>query len=527
MLSDDDVSGDEIRETNLLVSLVLSDMFKSVLGPKGLNKLIVKEEDFDLVSSNGLYILTELDYDEHPTANMIMNAGKTQSDETGDGVTTVLVLIGELLKRGFELNEMGVSFPIVSKAYSLALEKSMVILDELAITEEMSDEFLFNIARTSLKHHRDLAGILVECVKRISDELPIDTDDVTIVAESGKGIVHTKFIEGVVVDRSGLRSDLPKKIEDGKIALINLPVERKKPRADAKLKISNPSYLRGFKDEESAEFRSIINTIRDCGANIVCCQKAVDDEAVDILGRDDVIILKRVKNTDLKRLSKSTGAEIIDEISELDSGKLGSCDMIVEKKLSSNKYIFFVGCPYHKSSAIVIRGSDMHVLEGIVSEAKNAMRCIATAIEDQRVLPGGGATEIELAKRLRKYGNTIGGKEQLAIHAFADALEVIPRTIAKNLGMDPIDAIIELNTSHENDANIGISGDNRKPGDMISEGIIEPFNVKKHAIISSTSAAIALLRVDDLVVAKQEAKTGLRQEYESPEFKYRRGRIKY
>ncbi|MDY6966618.1 MAG: thermosome subunit alpha [Halobacteriota archaeon] len=526
MAAERQVSGEEIQETNLLVSLVFSDMFKSILGPKGLNKLIVKEEDFDLVSSNGLYIIKESEYD-HPTAQMLLKAGETQGDEVGDGVSTVMILIGEFMKKGFDLRSIGVPFPIVTKAYSQALEKSKEILKDLSIEETLSDDFLYDIAITSLKQHKDMADIIIKSVKRISDELPIDTDDVTIVAEVGKGITNTEFIEGVVVDRSGLRDDLPRKIEGGKIALINLPLERKKPRADAKLTISNPAYLRDFRREESARLRGILKAIVDSGADIVCCQKAVDEEAADILGRDDILVLKRVKNTDMKRLSKSTGAEVIDEISELTPEKLGTSELIMEHKMGDSRYIFFEGCPFQKSSAIVIRGSDMHVLEGIVSEVKNAMRCIATAIEDQRVLPGGGATEIELSRRLRRFGNSVGGKEQLAIHAFADALEVIPTTLAKNMGMNPIDTMIKLRTGHEKDPNIGIIGASKNTGDTLSEGIIEPFIVKLQALISSTSTAISVLKIDDLVVAKQEPKTGLRMEYEAPEFDYKRGRIKY
>ncbi len=521
-----EISGEEVRDTNLLVSLVFSDMFSSTLGPKGLNKLIVKEEDFDLVSSNGMYIISELDY-EHPTAEVLIKAGKNQGDEVGDGVSTLMILIGELIKSGFDLKVLGVPFPVVIKAYAKAAEKVGDILDDIAIKEDLNDEFLIKIALSSLKQYGNLAEIVINSVKRIADELPIDPDDVTLVTEVGKGEINTEFIDGVIVDRTGLRDDVPKSIKNGKIALLNFSIERRKTRADAKLTISDPSHLRGFKKEESRQFDEIIDAIVDSGADIILCQKAVCDEAADKIGRAGIAVLKRVKNTDMKRLSKSTNAKVVDDVSELSKKKFGRAKLIYEKEVGNNKYMFFERCPNKKSSAIIIRGGDLHILEGITSEVKNAIRCVAIAIEDQRVLPGGGATEVEVARRLRKFANTLASKEQLAVSAFADALEIIPKTLSKNFGMDPIDTMIELRTMHEENPNIGLLAKDMKTRDMILEGIIDPFNVKSPAYRSAADVAIGMLRIDDLVVAKQKPKTGLRQEYESPEFKYRRGRIKY
>lgn len=521
-----EVSGEEVQETNLLVSQVFSDMFKSTFGPLGLNKLIVKDEDFDLVSSNGLYIINELDYD-HPTAEILIKAGKIQGDEIGDGVSTLMILIGELIKKGFDLKSLGVPFPIVIKAYAKSIAKVKEILGEIAIEEELNDEFLLKVASSSLKQYGNLADIVVNSVKRISDEKPIDPDDVTIVAEVGKGEINTQFFDGVVVDRTGLRDDIPKRIKNGKISLLNVSIERRKARADAKLTISDPSHIRGFKKEESGQFSNIIDAIVDSGADIVLCQKAVSDEAADMLGRAGIVVLKRVKNTDMKRISKSTKAEIIDDILDISSGKLGRAKLIYEKKIGNNRYILFENCPKKRSSAIIIRGGDIHVLEGITSEVKNAIRCVAIAIEDQRILPGGGAVEVELASRLRKYANTLTSKEQLAVSAFADSLDEIPKTLAKNLGMDPIDTLIDLRKKHYDNPNIGIQAEDKKTKDMILEGIIDPFSVKIQAFTSAVDVAMGMLKIDDLVIAKQKPKTGLRQEYEAPEFKYRRGRIKY
>lgn len=521
-----EVTGEEIQETNLLVSLVFSDMFKSTLGPKGLNKLIVKDEDFDLVSSNGMYIINELDFD-HPTAEILLRAGKNQGDEIGDGVSTLMILIGELIKSAFDLKSLGVPFPTVIKAYVKATERIEGILNDIALKEDPNDEFLMKIALSSLKQYGNLAEVVVNSVKRIADEEPIDPEDVTLVTEVGLGEINTEFVDGVIVDRTGLRDDVPKSIKKGKIALLNFPIERRQAKTEAKLTISNPSYLKGFKKEESKQFNDIIDAIVELGVDIVLCQKAVCDEASDRIGRSGIAVLKRVKNTDMKRLSKSTNACVMDDVSDLSPDKLGQAKLIHEKKVGNNKYMFFEQCPNKKSSAIIIRGGDMHVLEGITSEVRNAIRCVAIAIEDQRVLPGGGATEVELARRLRKFANTLQSKEQLAVSAFADSLEIIPKTLSKNFGMDSIDALIELRTMHEDNPNVGLLSKDKKPKDMILEGIIDPFNVKSQAFISAADVAIGILRIDDLVVAKQKPKTGLRQEYESPEFKYRRGRIKY
>jgi chaperonin GroEL (HSP60 family) len=524
-----EVSSDDIRETNLLVSLAFEDIFRSTLGPTGLSKLIVKKEDFDLVSSNGLYIIKEMEdtheYD-HPTAQILMNAGKIQGDEVGDGVCTVMILIGALLKNGFDLNRMSVPFPVVIKSYSISSKKSIEIIESISKEEELSDELLLNIARSSLKQYAHLSDIVVNAVKRIGGEMPIDTDDVTIVAEKGEGVVETEFLDGVIIDKTELREDSPKKIENARIALINLSLEREKTRSDAKLMVS-PSEFGVFKRKERDLLGEMIDLVIESKANIVCCQRGVEDWAADRLNREGILVLKRVKNTDMRRLERSTGGKTVDDLRELDSSKLGETEMVIERKIGRNEYIFFDGCPYQRSSAIIIRGGDMHVLEGVVSEVKNAMRCVAMVMEDCRILPGGGATEIEVARRLRRFASDVQGKEKLGVEAFARALETIPQILAQNAGMNRIDTMVTLKMEHERDQNAGISTSRKQIMDMMAEGIIEPIGVKSRAITSAVDASIGLLRIDDLVVAKQKEKKGLRMEYEAPEFKYRRGRIKY
>jgi chaperonin GroEL (HSP60 family) len=298
-------------------------------------------------------------------------------------------------------------------------------------------------------------------------------------------------------------------------------------RSDASFEISDPSQIRALRAEERDSLDEIISSIISSGANVVCCQKGMDDEAVDRLSNAGVLVLKRVKNTDMRRLERSTAAKTVDDINELTPSKLGKA-RVVERKIGRSKMVLFEDCPFHKSSAIVIRGNDIHVLEGIVSEVKSALHCTAIVSEDQRILPGGGAVEIEVARRLRKRVSTIAGKEKLGVEVFASALEVIPRVLVKNAGMDPLDCVAKLRSEHEGDnPNMGICVEHRRIMDMLEEGVIEPLYVKSQAINSAASVAMGMLRIDDLVIAKQKEKTGLRMEYEAPEFKYRRGRIKY
>ncbi|MHC1566341.1 MAG: thermosome subunit alpha [Candidatus Syntropharchaeia archaeon] len=539
-MENEEVPPEEVQESNMLISVVFSEMFKPTLGPLGSNKLILKEmtkgEVSDLVSSNGLAILRELDY-EHPTAKILMNAGLTQGRETGDGVSTVMILLGELVKRGFELKKSGIHQQVIVRGYKKALEKTKEFLEDLAI-REVSEDILEKIAMISLREDlqsKKIAQMIVQAVKRIGDEFPIDVDDVTVIAETGESVSKMEFYDGVIVDREVISRDMPKRIENAKIALLNLPIEYREPKSkvrkagrsqDFVFSISKPSQFKEMLKKRGELFEEIISAIIDTGANVLCCQKGIDEDAIKSLREAGILTLKRVKNTDMKRLKKSTGGKIMDAIEDIKSSNLGKAKLVFEKEIGGDKYVFFEGCPYQKSSAIIIRGASTRVLEGIVAEVKSAMHCVAAVMEDRKILPGGGAVEIELAQRLRKFASGVKGKEQLAINAFSESLEEIALSLAKNSGLNPIDARITLRKEHsDGNANMGIFY--REIDNVVEKGVIEPFRVKLQAMISATDAACAIIKMDDLIIAKQKEKPGLPIEQKAPEFRYKGGRIKY
>jgi chaperonin GroEL (HSP60 family) len=540
-----EVPPEEVQESNALISIVFSEMFKPILGPFGSKKLITKgatkEEVVDLVSNNAYGIIKELKYN-HPTADMVINTGLVQGKEVGDGVATVMILLGELVKRGYELKNSGIHQNVIVRGYERSVEKVKQILRETAsvVDTSTSDEFLNKVAKTALKKsdywEEDKMGeIIVESIKRISNEKPIDVDDVSIVTESGRGVYETRLFDGVVIDREVL-DDLPKEVENANVALLDFPIEHKEPKSkvrkggrtqDFVISISKPSLMQAFRDTRAEIFNQIVEGIKNSGANVVCCQRGIDDEAVDKFRIAGIMVLKRVKNTDMRRLERATGAKVVKDVKDLNTGKMGFAGKVLEKEIGGDKYVFFEECPYKKAAAIIIRGATNRVLEGIVSEIKSALHCVALVMENRSVVPGGGALEMECALELRKFANTLPNKEQLAVNAFTDALEAIPVAIAKNSGMDPIDTIVELRAAHsEGNKSVGISAVEKSVKELLGE-IIEPLEVKLHAFGCATDAAVAILKIDDLLIAKRKEDTRLEIEKKAPEFRYKGGRIKY
>ncbi|MHC1635145.1 MAG: thermosome subunit alpha [Candidatus Methanospirareceae archaeon] len=539
-----EVPPEEMQEANALICKVFSEMFKPMLSPLGFKKLITKEvtkEEFsDLVSSHGHSIIKELKYD-HPTADILINAGLTQGEEVGDGVSTVMVLIGELVDRGYRLKNAGIPQNVVISGYEKALKEVKRFLESCALRMEIEDSILKRVAKTALKENefweRDkIAEIVVESIKRIEDKRPIDVEDVEIIAKVGRGANETSFFDGVIVDREVLDA-LPKKVENAKIALLDFPIQHKEPKSKVRregrqqefvFKITKPSRFKEFLDIRNEIFEEIIEDIKRAGANVVCCQRGIDEEALDKFRRMGIMAVKRVKNTDMRRLERATGGKIVKDVKDLSEDKLGFAGKVEEREIGGSKYLFFEDCLYKKSAAIIVRSTSSRVLESVVSEIRSALHSVAAVIEDCRILPGGGATEVECALRLRNFANTLPNKEQIAVNAFADALEAIPMAIAKNSGMDVIEAIVKLRAEHSaGNINAGISSNKRKVVDMIKEGIIEPLRVKWHAFVCATVTANAILKIDDLHIAKRKEDKRLEIEKRAPKFRYRGGRIEY
>ena len=577
------VSPEEIQEANVQVSAALSDMFKQVIGPFGSKILITqgatKVDAADLISSNAYSLIRELKY-MHPTADILINAGLTQGEKVGDGIATVMILTGELVRRGFELKNEGVHQNTVVKGYELALEHAKEILAEIAsevdVRGEGGDEFLRCVAKTALKkgdycEEDKLADAVVESIKRISGSdgnEPIDVDDVVIETKSGSRVHETGFTEGVVVGREVLDA-LPTEMPHARIALLDFPIEHKEPKIkgrkelptgtaarerskagetlgafDFHVKLSKPSHFREFRETRARIFDELVDPVVKSGANVICCRWGVDDDALGKFRDAGIMLIKRVKLTDLKRLERSTGGKIVKDVSDLSEDKFGFAGKVVQREVSGDKYVFFEECAHKKSATIFIRGVSLRVLEGLVGEIKSALHAVAQLFEDNRVVPGGGAVETECAYRVRKFAKRTPGKEQLAMDAFADALESIPKTIAKNCGMDQIDALAKLRAEHfAGNKNAGISGADKCVKEVMKEGIMEPLKVKLQALISATEAATGMMKIDDLHIAKSAVREEaedietriagrtrelIETERRPEEFKYvKGGRVKY
>ena len=582
-----EVPPEEIQETNMMVCAAFSDMFKPVIGPFGSKILITqgatKVEAADLISSNAYSLIKELKY-MHPTADILITAGLTQGERVGDGIATVMILIGELVRKGYELRKAGVHQNIVVDGYERALGFVKEILKEMATTVDVRDEGSIEIwrqvAKTALKKGEFcdediLADVVVQSIRRLSNSRGegaseserIDVDDIAIEAKSGGKVNETRFFEGVVVDREVLDA-LPTEVSDAKIALLDFPIEYREPKIkgrkelptgmparerskagetlgalDFHVKISKPSHFREFHETRARLFDELVDPIVRCGANVICCRWGVDDDALPKFRNAGIMVIKRVKLTDLERLERATGAKIVKDVSDLSPDKFGYAGRVLQREIGGDKYVFFENCPRKESATIVIRGTSLRVLESLVGELKSALHAVAQLFEDNRVVPGGAAVEVESAYRLRKFARGIPSKEQLAVDAFADALETIPRAIAKNCGMDQIDTLTKLRAEHfRGNMNAGISGRDKSIRDMFQVGIIEPLSVKLQAFISATEAATGMMKIDDLHIAKSAAekeaedieariagrtKDIIEAERKPPDFKFKGGRLRY
>jgi thermosome len=487
-----------------------------------MDKMLVDSLGDVTVTNDGATILDEVEV-QHPAAKMMVEVAKAQDDEVGDGTTTVVVLAGELLKRAEELMAKNIHPATIISGYSKALDTALKALEGLAKPISMDDEdTLRKIALTSMSaktvagSKELLADMAVKAVKRIAekkdDKIVADTDSyVQLIKRQGASIADSKFVDGVIVDKEVVHPGMPKRVEKARIALLDCPLEIEKTEMDAEIRISSPEQMKAFLDEEERMLKGMVEKIKASGANVVFCQKGIDDVAQHYLAKAGILAARRVKKSDMEKLARATGGRVVTNIEDLSSKDLGEAELVEERKVGDEKMIFVEGCKNPKAVAILIRGG----LEKFVNEAEraltDALSVVSDAVECGKIAVGGGATEMELAKRLREYAPSVGGKEQLAIEAFANALEVIPRTLAENAGLDPLDIIMQLRALHEKPGNeaMGVDVYAGKPGDMWKLEVLEPLNVKSTAIKSATEAATMILRIDDIIAAaKSETKAG-------------------
>ena len=505
--------GKDAQRNNIAAAKAVAEAVRTTLGPKGMDKMLVDSLGDVTITNDGATILDTIDV-EHPAAKMIVEVAKTQDDKVGDGTTTSVIIAGELLNLAEELIEQGVHPSIIFRGYRKALVKSKQILQDLAIKIESNDiQTLIKVAETSMnsklivgvKNH--FANIAVRAVSQVKEErggnILIDLDQIQIIKKAGKSLLDTNLIEGIIVDKEIVHPMMPKSLRNAKIALVSSSLEVEKTEFDAEIRIQTPDQINKFLEEESNMLKSRVNKLKDVGANVVFCQKGIDDKAQNFLAQENIITIRRVKRSDMEKLARATNAKIINNIFEVTSDDLGKAGKVEEKKIGDDNMIFVSECTNPKAVSILIRAGIEHVVDEAERMLHDALSVVRAAIENPYILPGGGASEIELAKRLRTYAQSIGGREQLAIEVYANALEIIPKTLVENAGFNPVDLLLELRSKHESESGnaYGINMQLGKPDNMENLGIIEPLMVLSQAIQSATEVASMILKIDDVIAA--------------------------
>ena len=504
--------GRDAQGNNIAAAMAVASAVRTTLGPKGMDKMLVDTIGDVVITNDGVTILKEMDI-EHPAAKMMVEVAKTQDDEVGDGTTTAVVVGGELLKRALDLLEQDVHPTVIAHGYRLAANKAQELIKELAFDVKVTDtELLRKIADTAMTGKgaeaakEKLNDLVVRAVTMIADEEGVDTEFIKVEKKVGGTIDDSEIIEGVVIDKERVHPGMPKKVENAKILLLNAAVEFKKTEVDAEISITSPDQLQMFLDEEEKMIKGIVEKIVKSGANVLVCQKGIDDIAQHYLAKAGILAVRRVKKSDMTKLTRATGASVISSIDAIDADELGDAGLVEEKKVSGEEMIFVTECKDPKAVTIIIHGGTEHVVDELDRAIEDALRVVSVAVEDKKFVAGGGSPEVELSLRLREFAATQGGRAQLAIEAFAGALEIIPRTLAENAGLDPIDMLVELRSEHENGRKTaGLNVFEGKPADMLEAGVIEPMRVKTQAIASAAEAAIMILRIDDVIASSKAA----------------------
>ncbi len=505
--------GKDAQYNNIQAAKAIADAVRSTLGPRGMDKMLVDSLGDVVITNDGVTILKEIDVD-HPAAKMLVEVAKTQDEQAGDGTTSAVILAGELLKKAIDLIESNIHPTIIAGGYRLAAVKAQEVLDSVSTPVSIDDkEALKLIASTSMisksvsGSRQGLADLTVDAVTAVAekdgDKWDVDMDNIQIVKKTGASMDDTEFIQGVIIDKEPVHPAMPKRVENAKIALLDAAIEVQKTEIDAKIEITDPSQMAAFLAEEENMLRKMVETIKASGANAVFVQKGIDDLAQHFLGKEGIFAVRRVKKSDMMKLAKATGATVVTKIEELTADELGSASNLEVRKLGEDELTFITGCKNPKAVSLLLRGGTEHVIDEVERSLDDAMSVVAVAIEDGRMATGGGSTASEIALRLREYAATVGGREQIAIDAYASAMEVIPTALAENAGLDPIDILINLRKAHKDGKiNAGLNVYTGKIVDMKAENVVEPIRVGRQAINSATDAAVMILRIDDVIAAR-------------------------
>ena len=505
--------GRDARRSNMLAAQIIAEVLKTTLGPRGMDKMLIDSLGDITITNDGATVLDEIDV-QHPAAKMMIEVAKTQDDEVGDGTTTAVIFAGELLKKAEDLLDQNIHPSIIIAGYQKAMEKSLEALDKLALDVDLEDkDTLLKLATTSMRSktvaqtREHLANIVIDAVKQIVEERDgetlADVDNVQIVKKEGKSLDETELVRGIIIDKEVIHAGMPKKIEGAKIALIDAPLEVEKTEFDAEIRIRSPDAIKAFLDQEAVMLKKMVNRVVDSGATVLFAQKGIDDVAQHFLAKAGVMAARRVKKSDMEKLAKATGAKVVSNLSDLKAEDLGTCGAVEEKKVGDDKMIFVEDCKDPKAVAIFVRAGLERMIDEAERSLNDALYVISDVIELSKMVPGGGAIETEISRVVREYARQVGGREQLAIEAFSDAMEVVPRTLADNAGLDVLDTMVAIKASHEKKGGsaMGVNVFEEGVVDMLEQGVVEPLLVKQQAIKSAVEVSSMIMRIDDVVAA--------------------------
>ena len=504
--------GRTAQSNNIAAAKAVADAVRSTLGPKGMDKMLVDSMGDVVITNDGATILKEMDI-EHPAAKMIIEVAKTQEQHCFDGTTTAVVLSGELLKRSEDLIEQNVHPTVICEGFRLAAEKAVDLLESHGIATKNDDSVLMEVAKTALTGKSAgavksfMADICVRSVNAVGliegDQRIVDLSDIKVEKRQGGSIKDSTLIDGIILDKERVHAGMPRSVKGAKIALVNSAIEVKKTEVDAKIQITDPNQLSKFLEEEENYIKGLVQKIKNSGANVLICQKGIDELAQHYMAKEGIFAIRRAKKSDMEALSKATSGKIVTNLDDLTGEDLGNAEKVEEKKIGESEMTFITGCPEAKSVSVLLRGGTEHVVDEIRRAFDDAVGVVSVAWEDGAVLTGGGSVLAALSRDLRTFAETVGGREQMAIEAFASALEIIPRTLAENAGLDPVTTLIELRKAHaDGQSNAGSNVSEGGVVEMRSANVLEPIRVVEQAIQSATETAVMILRIDDVISSK-------------------------
>ncbi len=511
--------GQDALKANIMAAKIIAESVRSSLGPKGMDKMLVDGFGDVTITNDGATILDEMEV-QHPAAKMMVEVAKTQDDEVGDGTTTSVVVAGELLKKAEDLIDQGIHPTVIVDGYREASNRALEVLNQIAIKIEPNDKALLRkVAEVSLaskilaEDKEVMAELAVNAILQVAEKTPdgykVDIDDVKVEKKPGESLTDTALIKGIVLDKEIVHPGMPKRVEDARIALVDAPLEVEKTEFDAKINIENPEQMKAFLDEEEKMLKDMTDKISGSGANVLLCEKGIDDVAQHYLAKKGILAVRRVKQSDMEKLVKATGGKVVSNVNDLRAEDLGFAKLVEERKVADDKMTFVEGGKNPKAVTILVRGGSERLVDEAERAIHDALCVVRDVVLDPRVVGGGGAPEAEVARRLREHAQKLSGKEQLAVIAFGEALETLPTALAENAGLDPIDILVQLRVAHEKGQLwAGVDVNESKVADLKERGILEPLGVKVQVIKSASEAAGMILKIDDVIAAAKSSPGG-------------------